>query len=397
MEPVLRHPETDDELERCWEVIVRAFNFPRTDRERFFETMDRERALAVFVGDEVAAFSRIRPFGIYYGGRRIPMGGHSPVGTAPEFRGRGFGSMVTAGHFADLRERGEVLAALYPATTALYRGVGFGLAGVWAMHKLPTRSLQDIRPAGSVQIRRGSIADVPAVKECYRAWAPRQQGHLDRSDDWWDHNFLRGLDENRYLYVVDADRPGGGLAGYIHYRQSARPEWGYLMSVSEVVATSVDVAAALWRMIGSSSTMAPQTNVVGPPEHPLLLLLPEQDLEQVTTLRFMIRIVDLPGAFAARGYPPDLRLGADFELDDKDCPWNSGRWRLSIEGGQATAAKGGDGTIKVTPTALATLYSGYLSPHAMSAAGLLPGAGDRDLADLTAAFAGPTPWMPEIF
>src|SRR5690348_6096542 len=142
MEPVLRHPETDEEVERCWEVIVRAFNFPRPDKDRFVDGLDRQRALAVFVGDEVAAFSRIRPFGIYYGGKRIPMGGHSPVGTAPEFRGRGFGSMVTAGHFADLRERGEVVAALYPATTAVYRGVGFGLAGVWALHKLTTRSLQ---------------------------------------------------------------------------------------------------------------------------------------------------------------------------------------------------------------------------------------------------------------
>jgi predicted acetyltransferase len=157
------------------------------------------------------------------------------------------------------------------------------------------------------------------------------------------------------------------------------------------------VAAALWRMIGSSSTMAPTTHVTGPPEHPLLLLLPEQDLEQLSTLRFMLRIVDLPGAFAARGYGPDARLAVDIEVDDRDCPWNSGRWRVSIEGGQASAAKGGDGTVKVTPSALATLYSGYMSPWALAAAGLLPGASERDLAALTAAFSGPTPWMPEIF
>lgn len=395
MEPVLRHPETDAEVVACFELLVRAFNFPRGDVERFASTLDRDRALAVFVGDEVAAFSRIRPFGQFFGGKRVPMGGHSPVGAAPEFRGRGFGSMVTAGHYPDLRERGEVIAGLFPATTALYKGVGFGLAGVWAIHKLPTRALKDLRPT-SVRTRRGSQKDVPAVKERYRAWAARQPGHLDRSDAWWDLNFLREFDETLYLYVVDGDGPGG-LDGYILYSQTPRPHWGYRIDVKEVVADDVDVAVALWRLVGSSSTLCPEISVVGPPEHPLMLLLPEQDLEQAEALRFMVRIVDLPGAFAARGYPQGTRGAVDFELEDKDCPWNSGRWRLSFEDGHATAAKGGNGGIRVTPPGLANLFSGYKSAWTLAHAGLLPGADERDLQLLADAFAGPTPWMPEIF
>jgi predicted acetyltransferase len=395
MEPVLRHPETDEEAAACWQLLVRAFGFPRDDTDSFVEKLDKQRALAVFVGTEVAAFSRIRPFGQFWGGRRVAMGGHSPVGASPEFRGRGFGSMVTAGHFEDLRDRGEPIAGLHPASTALYRGVGFGLAGVWAHHKVPARSLQMLRPTGAVT-RRGTADDIPAVKDLYRAHAPRHDGHLDRPDVWWER-FFEKLDQDTYLYVVDGERPGT-LAGYVIYHQGARPEgWGYRIVVQDMVAPEVDVAHALYRLLGSSSTMTDNIYLRGPNEHPLLLMLPEQDLVPEDPLRFMVRIVDMAGAFEARGYAPGTNLAADFELEDKDCPWNTGRWRLTVEDGHPAMAKGGSGSIKATPTALATLFSGYMSAWDLSAAGALSGAAERDLQALAHAFAGPTPWMPEIF
>ena len=45
---------------------------------------------------------------------------------------------------------------------------------------------------------------------------------------------------------------------------------------------------------------------------------------------------------------------------------------------------------------LAALYSGYASPRALKALGLLE-ASDADLAKLAVAFSGATPWMPERF
>lgn len=393
-EPVLRQPETDDEVAACYEIVVRSLGFPRERLDLFRETLDRERALGVFVDGTAAAFARIRPFGLFLGGERVPMGGHSPVSTAPEFRGRGFGSMVTAGHFPDLRERGEVIAALYPATTSLYRGVGFGIAGAWNSYKVPARSLQTLRPVPGVAIRQASMDDLPGVKDAYRRQAQRTHGHLDRSDGWWEF-IMRDLDKSAYLYVVD--RADGGIAGYVYYHQSPRPDWGYRINVSEVKADDADTAVALWRLVGSSSTMASDVSMSGTPEHELLLLLPEQDLVQTESLRYMVRMIDLPGAFAARGYPLGARGTVDFELEDRDCPWNTGRWRLSFEDGNAAMAKGGDGAVRITPAALATLYSGYASATKLQMVGALPGATEREVKVLDDAFAGPTPWMPEIF
>jgi predicted acetyltransferase len=393
MEPVLRPPEGEEETARVWHMLHRAFNFPLEDVERFASDYETPRGLALFVGDEVAAYSRIKPFAMFWGGRSVPTGGFSPVAVAPEFRGRGLGSRVTVGQYADMRDRGEVLAALYPASTRLYRAVGFELAGVWARQKLPTRSLQLLRPTG-VTVRRATPADLPAVKALYAAVARHRNGHLDRTDWWWDRAFKEF--DKVHLYVVDGDGPGL-LAGYARYIHEPAQEWGYTISVHEVVAPDADVAAALWRLIGTSSTMAYQVKVTGPVEHPLLLLLPEQDLQPESELRFMIRLIDMPGAFAARGYPSEARVDIGFDVEDKDCPWNSGRWQLVVSDGEGRFEKGGDGAVRAVPHALAGLFSGYAAARTLAEAGLLPGAGDRDLAALTTAFAGPTPWMPDFF
>jgi predicted acetyltransferase len=391
MEPVLRAPANDEENSRVWEMIVRSFNFPAEHVDRFLTDPDTPQGLAVFMGDEIAAYSRIKSFAMFFGGRSVPTGGYSPVGAAPEFRGRGFASMVTAGQYPLMRERGEVLGALYPATTRLYRGVGFEVAGVWSLAKLPTRSFHALRPAGAVHIRRAGLDDLDEIKGLYRAWAVRRDGHLDRPDWWWEKAFVKEF-EKLHVYLVPGE-------GYITFRHQPDKEWGYTVQVHEVVAVDVEVATALWRMVGSSSSMSRQTIVNGPPEHPLLLLLPEQDLQHDMSLRIMLRLVDMAGAFAARGYPVGARAAVEFEVEDKHCDWNTGRWRLVVEDGEGRLEKGvGAGPVmRASVNGLASLYSGYATAWTLAECGLLSGASEADLAALTAVFAGPTPWMPDFF
>ena len=126
-------------MRAIWAMLSRAFGWPAADFARWASGPPRERVLAAFVDDEPVACARVREFGQWFGGRRVPLGGFSPVGVAAEFRGRGLGSLITTSQYPLLRERGEVLAGLYPATNALYRKVGFELSGVWAMHKTRTR------------------------------------------------------------------------------------------------------------------------------------------------------------------------------------------------------------------------------------------------------------------
>src|SRR4051794_5481702 len=254
----VREPR-EDELVGAWRMLVRSFNFAAADEEKWVTNigpLERCRVAVAGSGDErdVAAFSRVRPFGQFFGGRSVPMAGYSPVGVGPEYRGRGLASVITADHYPALRERGEVIAGLYPATTKLYRGVGFELGAVWSDRRFPIRSLERLAPSGGVQVRRARRDDIPAIQACYAAHAPGHPGWLDRPEVWWNRILVETWDE-RHVYVVDGDT--GGIAGYVIYRQTADPErvFVYQINVSEFVADDVDVALALWRLVGSSSSM----------------------------------------------------------------------------------------------------------------------------------------------
>ena len=164
----------------------------------------------------------------------------------------------------------------------------------------------------------------------------------------------------------------------------------------DFVSDDVDVSLALWRLVASSATMAHDAKVVGPAEHPLLLLLPEQDVASPNQLRYMLRIVDAPAAVAARGWRP-VSVAVDLELSDRFCDWNVGRWRLVVGEGEGRLERGGAGTVRLGIGAFASLFSGYSSARTLAATGLLHGAGDREIAALDLLFSGPTPWMADFF
>jgi predicted acetyltransferase len=157
------------------------------------------------------------------------------------------------------------------------------------------------------------------------------------------------------------------------------------------------VSHALWRLVGSSSSIAPECSIVGPPEHPLMLSMSEQDLVSSSAWRWMARIIDAPGAIAARGYASGTKIAVGLRIDDAQCVWNAGRWRLVIEDGEAYLERGGDAHVQLGVGALSALYTGYASPWQLAASGLLRTDAPDALAALAAAFAGPSPWMPDFY
>jgi predicted acetyltransferase len=389
----LRAPRDEEEMRAVWAMLCRAFGWNVANFDRFASGSPRERVLAVFDDGEPVACSRIREFGQFFGRRRVPMGGFSPVGVAAEHRGRGYGSLVTESQYPLMRERGEVLSGLYPATNALYRKIGFELAGVWSTKRIRTRELQRVPRGRALPTRRASESDHGAIERCYARVARDSPGFLDRNRPWWDRIF-NGDDQQ--IYVVDGT--AGEIDGYVRYTLHW-PERGGVASVdvAELIAGEPDVAHTLWRLVGSSSSIAPDCTIVGPPEDLLLLSLPEQDLTAGNEWRWMTRIIDAPGAIAARGYAHGSKLAVALRVNDPQCDWNSGRWTLVVEGGEGRLERGGDGTLELGIGAFSSLYTGYASPWQLARVGLLRGDAASALGDLAAAFAGPVPWMPDFY
>ncbi|MDP9441267.1 MAG: GNAT family N-acetyltransferase [Actinomycetota bacterium] len=397
MQAVVRAPQNDDEWRACFEVTARSFNLAMTEEkeQEFLRGLHRDRSLAVFVDGDLAAWAQVRPFGQFFGGRSVPMGGYSPVAAAPEHRGLGLASMATAAHFPLMRERGEVISGLYPASTQLYRKAGFELGGAFTHREFQIRSLHHIQAPGGLRARRAKVEDLAAIKECYRRFASTQPGWLDRPDVWWDRVLPAPTFNEHHVYVVGA--AGGAIRGYVRYLHVPKQPWGYNVQVQELCAEEPEVVLALWRLVGSSSTQAELVKAVSQPESPLLLLLPDQEMTTPNEIRWMTRIVDAPGAIAARGFAAAVRVSVEIDLTDAHCDWNQGRWRLTVEDGCGRLERGGSGDVTMSINALATLYTGYASATTLQQAGLLASPSPEALDGLTAAFSGPTPWCADFY
>lgn len=364
---------TADDLDGIWQVFKLGFGAKETDRARWLDGVDPART-RVIEGDrgDVAAASHIRPFGQWFGGRLVPLAGYSPVAVLPEYRGRGWGRAVTAGHYADLRERGEVIAGLFPASVALYRSVGFELAGSYLQRRLPAAHLAALRADPSVVVRRGTVADVPAVHRCYERLAGRTDGAVTRDDGWWERRLPADLADT-VLYVVDHPTDVGELDGYASYRTgSARPPYDYSIVVSEVRADTAAQLRSLWRVVGSSGSQAPDVDVIAAADDPLFLLLGSADPNAVRSeIRWMLRLVDVAGAVAARGWNPTVRGRVDLSITDEHAPWNAGRWRLEVADGEGRLTPGGDGTVDASIQGLSSWWSGYAGARTLATTGHL--------------------------
>jgi hypothetical protein len=186
--------------------------------------------------------------------------------------------------------------------------------------------------------------------------------------------------------------------------------------VEHLHAASPESLRALWSVIASHSSTASAVSLYTAPDDPFWWLTRERDATIAKRSMWMLRVVDAPGAIAARGFPPGVSLSVPLVISDRTRPANSGRWQLSVSDGKgiliqngpvsspATAASAPDGghpgadsspALTVGARGLAALYAGT-PVSTLRLAGLAAGGAPDADAALGAAFAA-TPFMVDEF
>jgi len=385
-----------DDLAQAWELEKVSFNTPEAVHARWLSWVDPEWMHGLFLDDRLVAMGGVLPFGQFFGGRAVPMGGLSSIAVAPEHRGKGFAGRILRALLDVMRRRGQVISTLFPATTSLYRAHGWELGGAYVVRSLLPRALRALRADCRIAVRRATLDDVPAMRACYARLAPATNGFLDRPDSWWEW-LLGGWNDLQVYLSEDVEGLANGYVVYRHVERLPEESTGFRVHVHELLAPHVHALAGLWRVVGSSAGQVVGVTYRTAPEDPLLLLLPEQDVRLASEGRWMLRLVDAPAAIAARGFPPGFAAQVPLELEDRQCEWNAGRWVLEIRDGQGRLERGGRGSVRLGAGAMASLYSGWATTRTLARAGMLAGGSDADLDALDAAFAGPTAWLFEEF
>jgi predicted acetyltransferase len=239
---------------------------------------------------------------------------------------------------------------------------------------------------------------VEAVRRLHARSAAGRDGTIDRSPDWWEEHVPSNLDETM-LYVVDGGAPAGELLGYAVYRHGkGRHPYDYSVAVFEVLSDDPDVVRALWRVVASSGSQAPDLDVIGPAEDDLFLLADQAAPDVVRSeIRWMLRVVDLPGAVAGRGWHPDARGQVHLAVVDEHAPWNHGTWVLEVADGGARATPGGDGTVEASIGGLSSWWSGYATASRLARTGHLASADRRSLTTMDGLIAAVPSVLPDFY
>ena len=233
----------------------------------------------------------------------------------------------------------------------------------------------------------------PLCEALYRERAAMLAGYLDRGPYMWNRVRRPRKGIVRGFAFFDGD----ALLAYTYFSQeSLASGHDYDAVVTDFVANSARGYAALFHFYWSQRSVLDTVRMKAGASAPFLSLLREPRHDEEPNIDWMLRIVDLPGALAARGYPTRAELDVAIEVRDDVISANNGSWQLSLREGRVTAERGGHPRVSLDIRALAPIFAGYYS--ASEAAVLADIQGERsDIALLDAMFAGPMPGMSDMF
>ncbi|MDP9075465.1 MAG: GNAT family N-acetyltransferase [Actinomycetota bacterium] len=339
-------------------------------------------ALAVTDGGRMVATAAAHLFELTLpaaAGRPCPVvtiPGVTAVGVLPTHRRRGLLTKLMAAQLSDFRSRGFPLAVLLASEAVIYRRFGYGPAQSFQSVAIETHRAAFLDPApapGSMVVvdREEAGKVLPGLHDRARRLRPAE---LSRSRQWWDSH-LADREKTREggsgrFYAVH-ETPSGEADGWVSYRvhmgwNAGLPDgWA---EVQDLVAASDAGVGALWRYVLDLDLVAEVRAPQRPLDDPLRWLLADFRRLHTTQLvdHLWVRIVDVVGALAARGYGAEERLvlevtGADPGRVVLETAGSSGSCRRANRGEKADLVLG--------LAELGAIYLGGVRPSALAAAG----------------------------
>jgi predicted acetyltransferase len=411
-------PISEEEFGAFYAVIEHAFNaqYPADEELRHeMGVFEFDRSLAAFDGADLVGTAAALSLRMTVPGGAAAVAGVTAVATAPSHRRRGILTSLMYRQLADLRERGEAVAALFASEAGIYARFGYGAAtsdlnltirrGEGAL--LPRAAAPGAQGPHRLRIAepRDATAELAKVFESVLRERP---GMYARDDRWWEHilwdpeHRRSGRSPQRCLIAED----DAGPCGYALY--SVRPTWGDdgipdgVLQIRELMATDPAAHAAIWNDLLSRDLVSEVRAVSRPVDEPLLCLLADRRRARPQLFDGLwVRLVSVPQALAGRRYscPVDMVI----EVADDLFAENAGRWRLRAPGraedARATCERtsaAADVTLPVQ--SLGAAYLGGTTLGALARAGLAEQARPGAIAALSTALSWePAPWSPTIF
>jgi len=324
-----------EEMEQFNHTVRTAFAIPSESTI----SMPPERTFCAFVDNKMVTSYAVWPLTMQLTDVSVSVAGVTMVGTLPIHRRQGYLRKITAAHFSLLHERGEQsIAALFATMAAIYQRYGYAVVSTKHSYTVEPRYLQfsyEQSVPGDLQYVDDKEQEL--LIELYHRFVANRTGYLHRNTKFevapgapfTVFNFPQssGL-RHRVVY-----REAGEPLGYVIYsvgsvREAGPPRLsGQRLDIRDLVWLSASAYRAIWDHLANMDLVTEIVWERVPPDDPLPhMLLEPRMLNTRAGDGFLARIIDVEKALPERRYSEEGVL--IFEIIDKLCPWNNGRWRM---------------------------------------------------------------------
>jgi predicted acetyltransferase len=366
--------------------------------------MDPARTHGVFDGDTI-----IGGGSMYARSMTLPGTGPAPiaavtmVGVAPDQRRRGALTTLMRAELTGLHESGgEPVAVLWASEGGIYGRFGYGLASRTATISAPRGAVlrKDVDPGTERVALVDADAAGPTMRKLQAEYASTRIGGLSRPEQGWDWLLADPEhDRNGYSALRFAVVSGGYARFRVKENWDSRHGPEHEVRVGELVALTPQAHAALWQFLIRLDLVGRVRYHNAATDDPLPFMLDNPRMAAIDLNDALyVRLVDVDRALEARGYATPLDVV--FELTDEFCPWNAGRWRLSVDatGSAGVQRTDADADLACSTSALGAAYLGSTKLTTLAAAGRVRELRPEALRAAAAAFAGEhEPHCLEVF
>lgn len=395
-----------DELPAFMKSLELAFHGREGEDDLEFERLifEPDRYLVAMEGNRIVGTAAACTTRFTVPGATVTAPGVTAVGVLPSHRRRGINTRLMAAILDQAEERGEPLAYLWASESSIYGRFGYGIASLCAELEMTThRSVFApwVRPTGTVRSLPREEA-LPPMRRAYETAASRRPGMVLIDDRWWEWlTRERKKDAEKPVFFAVHEDEQGVPDGFATYK--VKHEWPHGVASNELeielmVCATGDAEIALWRFLFDVDLVATVKAWDRPPDDAVLRVVQEpRRLRFSLSDGLWLRLLDVPGALAARRYRSDGTLVV--EVDDPFRPGSAGRYELTVTDGVATSTRtDASADLACDVRALGAAYLGGSSFHDLHRSqqvGELTG-GALERADAMFAW-DPAPWFGFIF
>ena len=347
------------------------------------------RTWGVFEGDRLVAKAVLRDDAQWWGGRPVRMAGVAGVAVHPDARGRGAARRLLRVLIDQARLAGQPVSAMFPTSPGIYRTLGWEVGGALEQTRLAVGDLRAVAAPPEVVLRSAGPQDTAVLARLWSEHGASTNGQLTRTGPCFPRGALEVLEADVVTLAEVAGRP----VGYVAYDRGRGYGPQAELQVHELVADGPAATRALLAALGGWDSVVDAVQWPGPTQD-LALVLRRPVPPPHEARPWMLRVLDAPGAVAARGYPAGTTLDASFVLVDPEVPAHAGPWRLRVGDSSGCLERVPDrpGLPVLDVRGLGLLYAG-VDEARVRRAGLL----DGPLPELAVAFAGPRPQLLDYF